>query len=121
MHKTWKISVDALLRFSFVFYLCFDLANAFFRKLLGIIGIGSLSSFICYLCIYIPVLICCLCIRKRRVVDSLALYFFLLLFFGITILIHPEYEYFYEREYWGVWDYVFRPENGIHIFLYQID
>ena len=56
--------------------------------------------------------------RKYFKIDFVALYILILFFFGITFLFHPEYEYFYTRETYGIWDHVLKPYRGIYAYLF---
>jgi hypothetical protein len=50
--------------------------------------------------------------------DFVVIYFLVLLFFGVTLLIHPEYGYYYKRADYGVWDHVLHLYRGIYAYLY---
>ena len=116
--RKWIVNQNDLYAFAFVMYLCVDFARVIFQKAFGLVGLSSFASVFCYLCICLPLVIACLCSRKIIAADFWALFTFLVLFFLATILIHPDYEYWYTRYYYGVWDYVFRPDNGLYIYLF---
>ncbi len=70
-------------------------------------------------CTYFPVLlICVMKPRKYIKADFIVLYLLIIFFFFVTITLHPEYEYYYLRENYGVWDHVLIPYRGIYAYLF---
>lgn len=118
IRKNLRITADELIGVLFVLYMCIDLLNAALRTVLGVLGLSSYAMIVSLILIYLPLLLLCLKSAKYVQVDFILLLLCLCLFFIVTYLIHPEYEYWYTRSYWGAWDYVFRPDNGLYIFLF---
>lgn len=58
--------------------------------------------------------------RKYIIKDFLLLYIFLLVFIGITILVHPEYEPYFGSEMgdYSLWKYILIPYRGIYAYLF---
>lgn len=85
---------------------------------MGLIGLESFSRGILLFLIYLVCAGLWGINRKFRVVDFVILLAIIIIFFGLTYLVHPEYNYVYTREYYGVWPYVLRPDNGIYAYLF---
>ena len=107
----WKMTVssDQLAELSCILYFSMPLI----KRLIGQYTYLSIAL------TFIPaVLLLCLDRRRQGWRDFLCLLFAVCFFFLITYFIHPEYEYYYARKYYGVWDYVLRPDNGLYAFLF---
>lgn len=114
--KLFYISYENLATFSFIVYF----ANPFFISFFSFFRIpNTISVFLTLLMIYVPLFILFFVAPKKYLkADFVILYIFLILFFGITWIFHPEYTpYFLKREY-GVWDTVFFPTHGIYTYLF---
>ena len=118
IRKNLRLTADESVGLLFVLYLCMELLNAAFRTLLGVIGLSDLAMIACFICVYVPLLFLCIKSTKYIQKEFILLFAFLCVFFLVTYIIHPDYEYWYTRSYWGVWDYVLRPDNGLYIFLF---
>ena len=61
-----------------------------------------------------------LCLKKRRLLvpDFWLMFFLIAIFFAFSYLAHPENAYWFEREDYGALNYVFRPDNGLFIYLF---
>ena len=68
--------------------------------------------------VYAPVIAVFLAARQQVPADFFFLLLYIGLYFGVTYLFHGEYEYYYEREQYGVADYVLRPDNGLYAYLF---
>lgn len=81
--------------------------------------LSGLSGYIVLFLTYVPVMLI-LCVRrgKRFPYDFFIIWTAILLFFLITYMIHPEYSDVYRKEYYGVWDYVIKPTNGLYAYLF---
>lgn len=105
--------------FAFVLFLCNILLGAIFRNALAVIGMARFYHLFSICIIYIPVLVLCIISPRKYIkIDFLILWISVILFLGITLLVHPEYEYWYARETYGVWDYVLRFDNDLYIYLF---
>lgn len=84
-----------------------------------ILGAGTLSKIISIGIAYVPVFLLCV-YKPRKYIkpDVVLLYVGIALFFYITLIIHPEYEYYYKREIYGIWPHVFIPYRGIYAYLF---
>jgi hypothetical protein len=111
-----KISDDLIADMAFILFF----SNALVR--LGcnwLLGTNNVSKSVAFVIIYLPVfLLCILNPRKYIKLDFLALMAFVLTFFIITIIIHPEYEPYYTREDYGIWDHVLIPFRGLYAYLF---
>lgn len=68
--------------------------------------------------VYCPVIALFIASRQRLPADFFCLLLFLCLYVSVTFILHPEYEYYYAREQYGLADYVLRPDNGLYIYLF---
>lgn len=114
--KLFYISYENLINFSFIVYF----ANPFFISFFSFLKIpNTISVFFTLLMIYVPVFILFFVDSKKYLkADFAILYIFLILFFGITWLFHPEYTPYYLKREYGIWDTVFFPTHGIYTYLF---
>lgn len=90
----------------------------FIKWVIGFI-LPAFAGYSSILLSWIPIFILLFLQRgKMKVFDFVLLLAGVLLFFALTYLVHPEYSYWYSREYFGVWDYVLRPDNGLYAYLF---
>lgn len=117
--KRKKISVDELVRLSVILFLSNPLMTTIFGSVMGKLGFGGYGRYVTVVAVYLPLLIACIkCPRKYIKADFLCVYVFIILFFAVTLLIHPEYEYWYARSDYGVWNYVLFPLKGLYGYLF---
>lgn len=114
--KFFYISYENLINFSFIVYF----ANPFFISFFSFLKIPhTITVLLTLLMIYIPVFVLFFLNSKKYLkVDFVILYIFLILFFAITWLIHPEYTPYYLKREYGVFDTVFFPTHGIYAYLF---
>lgn len=99
-------------------YLCLPLSSAIFSKIFSIVDLSSLGRLIALFITYLPLFLLTFCgENKIRVWDFWILFSLIVMFFTLTYWLHPEYEYWYIREDYGVLNYVLRPDNGLFIYL----
>lgn len=109
-----KITRDHLVAWAFVLYF----SMPFIKRCMRLVVPGFSNSAAIALT-YLPLLVLLvLCRGRLRKWDFAILWGAVLLFLLLTYLVHPEYKYWYVREYYGVWDYVLRPDNGIYAYLF---
>ncbi len=113
-----RFKASEVIGFSFMLYLCVDLLRAVLRVVLGVVGLSGSSMLVSLVIVYVPILLLCFVSAQFFQKDFIILLTFLFVFFFVSYLIHPDHEYWFTREYWGAWDYVFRPDNGLYIFLF---
>lgn len=69
--------------------------------------------------LYIPVLLLVFGNPRRYIkLDFIILFCAILFFIGATYLFHPEYEYVFSRETYGVWDYTLKPYEALYGYLF---
>lgn len=109
------ISRETLMFMSFILFFSSQFIRLVLSKILGKIGMLDKMT-ICVICIiYTPLLLALLINLNRglkKIIPFLFLLITVLLFFEITLLVHPEYQYWYSRETYGVVDTIFRPDKG---------
>ena len=90
----------------------------FLKWVLGFF-VSSYANYITMLLPWIPVLLL-FGLQKARIkaFDFIVLWLGIIFFFCLTYLFHPDYEYWYTRDYYGVWDNVLRPDNGLYAYLF---
>ena len=99
-------------------YLCIPLIIFVFEELLSFIGLAEYDVLITLLLIYGIFFLLCIFKRRLLVLDFWIIYILITMFFAISYLLYPEYDYFYTRTDYGVWHYILRPDNGIMIYLF---
>ncbi|MBQ6066718.1 MAG: O-antigen ligase family protein [Clostridia bacterium] len=99
-------------------YLTIPFWEWLFSQMLELSGNESLAVPCVLAVVYLPVVALFFAAKQKLPVDFFRLMLFLCLYLVVTFLIHPEYEYYYTREQYGVWDYVLRPNNGLYVYLF---
>lgn len=79
---------------------------------LSVLGMGELTILVAGLVTFTPLFLYVLLDKRLPCKRFVCLYALVAAFFGISLLIHPEYEYWYDREIYGVAYTVFRPDHG---------
>lgn len=111
------ISTEQIAEFAFVMYFANSLIRTIFNWIFG--GNSALTIILALSMSYIPVLIVCIMNpRKYLKIDFVLLMVWTIMFLLLTLLFHPEYEYFYSRPEFGVWDHVLIPYRGIYAYLF---
>ena len=112
------INSETVFMISFIMFFSLDLWVSVFRSVLRFVGLESYAFIFTIVVIYLPLLLVSLASNKIYAHEFFILLFILIFLFIITYLIHPDYEEWYTRDNYGVWDYVLRPDNGIYVFLF---
>ena len=117
-HNKTSINTNTCIDFLFFLYLCFPLLRLVFTWVLSPIGLEALARTI-IICVMV-FLFLILCLKKRRLLvpDFWLMFFLIAIFFAFSYLAHPENAYWFEREDYGALNYVFRPDNGLFIYLF---
>lgn len=116
-----RISNDALADIAFIFFFSSSLFSPIFGKLLSIFGMETafLRNTLIFLVAYCPLLIYISINRGKKIpFDFIVLFWSVSLFFLISLIIHPEYQYWYGRSDYGVLSYVFKPTEGLYAYLF---
>lgn len=114
-----KITLDTLIDISFILFFSSGFVRLISNSVLNRINLEIISTPVIVLVIYTPLILACICNSPKYVKkDFLILYIFLLLFFLLTYIIHPEYAPYYGRKGYGIWDYVFLPYKGLYAYLF---
>ena len=116
--KKFVVSKDAIALFLFVAFYTMPFLQWFFGIAFFFFESKTISFWMVLALIYLPTFFLILSSKKYFVVDFFLLWISIVLFFGITYIVHDEYEYVYRREFYGVFDYVFRPDNGLYAYLF---
>ena len=111
-----KMKTEQLAELSFILFF----SEALLRTLVtGVLGQGHISSWIGMLLPYVPLFLICVRNPRRYIkVDFIVIFILVLVFFATTLLLHPEYEPYYSRSSYGVWDHVLKPYRGIYAYLF---
>jgi len=114
-----RITEEQIYDIALILYLCSPAITFFIEEALELVGLKGVgvARFV------IIILICFLAVinalsRNRMQIDFWVIWAAAVCFLLISYIIHPEYEPWYTREEYGVWDYVLSPENGIYIYLF---
>lgn len=116
--KLHRLTSRDLALCAFIMFVCSPFINRCFAYVGSFVGLNHLSNMFTIIVIYLPVLWLMLMSPKYLKWDFWVFLLAVVAFFIVTYLIHPEYEYWYTRDPYGVWDYVLRPDNGIYIILF---
>lgn len=111
-----KLKTEQLAELSFILFFSDALIRLFFN---GVLGTNSLSMWLSMLLPYLPLFLICLKNPRRYIkADFVILYIAIIVFFALTLLVHPEYKFHYFRSDYGVWDHVLKPFRGIYAYLF---
>lgn len=104
---------------AFICYFSRPIITLLFKGVLGFVGLKNEAELCVLVVVYGLLLVACLLNPKQYLkLDCVLLLVFVCLFFAVTLCIHPEYEYWYKRTYYGVWDHVLKPSNGLYAYLF---
>ena len=112
-----RSSYDGIVNAMFFLYLCIPFIETVFARLLSVFDLSQYALAATLLPIYAMYFVLCIYKKRLLVLDFWVLLLFVICFFSITIMVHPEYQHWYERPDYGVINYVLRPDNGIFIYL----
>lgn len=110
-----RLKISYLSDLIFILYLGYPALVIAFEALLRPFGLMSFAQTAALITVYLPCFILVM-YRKISVPEFWAILVMVILFLGLTLAVHPEYEPWYTRAEYGVWDYVLRPDNGIYIY-----
>ena len=113
--KIIRINLSDLL---LLLYLCIPFINMIIAKVIPLNGMINYAPYFTIIVLAIGYWLVCAKNRKFLVPEFWVFYFTISIFFLLTIFIYPEYKYWYERNDFGVWNYVLRPGNGLFIYLF---
>ncbi len=117
--RTSIINRQNLANLAFVLYFCSDTVYSFSLRFLPIFSMGDMAVAFSDVLIYAPLAIVVLFYKKKRFLwESTLVLGGILLYFGLTYVIHPEYEFFYSRDMFGLKDSIFALNRGIYAFLF---
>ncbi|MDO4306317.1 MAG: O-antigen ligase family protein [Eubacteriales bacterium] len=114
----FRVTSETLKQLVFILYFCNPFIRLFFSALLSKFGMSEYAYLATIVLIYSLVLFLIVLDRRNFIKDFAVLFLFIIAFFAITLLIHPNYEYWYKRSTYGVWDYVLRPDNGLYAYFF---
>lgn len=112
------IESENLCELAFVLFFCNPLLTRWVQSVLYGTKYVTLRHTIPIVITYACVLLAFSIDRSRIPEDFFGLLLLICLFFIITYAIHPEYKFWYTRSYYGVYDYVLRPNNGLYAFFF---
>ncbi len=110
--KRTQVGVCQLEDTAFILYLCLPMISAIFARIIEPSFAVGAAVIITFLPLFFAHL------KRKMVWDFWGLYVFLIFFLLSTYIFHPEYEEWFTRDIYGIWDYVLRPDNGIYIYLF---
>lgn len=112
-----NINYDRAITWFICLYFSNGLIRLAVRRVLAFAGLQSLYIIFTNLIIYIPLILMLILMFSKRKLDKslwsfLIVTFTIISLFVLTLFFHPEYDRFFFRETYGIWDDVFRPDNG---------
>ena len=117
-HSRLRIKKSDYTCLLFFLFLCVPFFRAIFSTVFSAIGVEDGARTFILIVIAVLFLILCLQERKLLIPDFWLLLFAVAVFFALSYLAHPESAYWFERDGTGAFDYVFRPNNGLYIYLF---
>ncbi len=115
---SFAVTSQKLRDLGFVLFFCNPLITRGFRSLLWGTRYAYLGYTITAVIIYSCVVFAFMIDRSGFPADFPVLLTLIVLFFAGSYLIHPEYEFWYRRSYYGVYDYILRPDNGLYAYFF---
>lgn len=111
------IDYDKAITWFICLYFSSGLVRLAVRRVLAVARLQSQYILFANLIIYMPlILILILMISKRKIDKSLWSFLLVLcaavFLFALTLFFHPDYDRFFFRETYGIWEDVFRPDSG---------
>ncbi len=113
-----SFSVRTMKNLSFILYFSFPFIKLVFSFVLSKVGLSVWATIAALFVTYLPVAVLLLVKPRSVKKDFFILYGIIAYFIFMTYLLHPEYAFWYKRSYYGVWDYVLRPDNGIFAYFF---
>lgn len=113
------LSSEFLVSLSFICYFCAPLIRIAIKVVLGSLLGTQAVRMLTILVIYAPLIMACIIAPRKHIkADFIFLWLFVGLLFLFSYLTHDEYEYWYTRDNYGVWDYVLVPTEGLYAYLF---
>lgn len=112
------INLDMMAMVLFALFYAMPFLKWAVENIMGLLSLEQYARLMLLVVIYLLCFALCIINHKYIIPDFLGLLLIVVAFFCITFLIHPEYEYVYTREYYGVLPYVLRPDNGLYAYLF---
>ena len=114
-----RVDVSSLVALSFILFFAEPLIHLGYNYLfVSILGPGvtkTLSTFT----VYLPLMLACIVAPRKYIkTDFLLLWILVCLAFLLSWLVHSEYDYWYFRSDYGVWDYVLSFTNAFYSYLF---
>ncbi len=113
-----RITEKLLKDIAFILFFCRPLITRCFRFVLVRVGMSSFAIYPTLILIYLPVVILLLFYPKSIKLDFFLVLLGVSMFALVTYLFHPEYHFVYTRDFYGVVDYVLRPDNGLYAYFF---
>lgn len=114
-----KITVSTLADLAFILYFINPFLRTGFGWVTSFVGLESMAWTFTLILVYLPLFLLLLYKPRNTIpLDCIVLFAFVLAFFGVSFLLHPEYGTWYARADYGAWSYVFRPNQAIYAYLF---
>ena len=102
----------------FVLYFTLPVWEWLFTKALEPFGEESLAVPAALCMVWLPAVAVFMTEKRPLPADFFLIVVYLVLYLCATYCVHPDYEYYYFREEYGLADYVFLPDNGIYAYFF---
>lgn len=111
-----RIKTSVLADIAFILYFT---SSLFATGIAGIVNSQATGEYIVS-GIYFFLVLCLYLLSPRQYIkpDFWVLFTLLLAFFGLTALVKPDMVYWYSRDAYGMWDYVFFPTEALYAYLF---
>ncbi|AFQ45941.1 O-antigen ligase family protein [Desulfosporosinus meridiei] len=114
----FRLSKQTLANLCFMMFLASDMISFCTTRLFRLYGLEDYAWILTSIIIYFPLLLMPLASgERRRMLDFLLLWAAALVAFGMTIMVHPEYEAWFHHPLYGVFNYIFRPDRALYAYF----
>ena len=118
-NKKLRITASQMADITLIAFFALPLLQRVFHAILSVIGLGAYGAPLGRVAVYLLLLITIMLNPRRYFkLDFILIWLSVVCFFALSLLIHPEYEYWYARDYYGVWDHVLIPSEGLYAYLF---
>lgn len=114
-----KVRTNTLIDLSFVLYFCAPFLKSIFSTICTAIGVEGIAGILASIFVYLPLLVVLFQNPPKAIrLDFICLWIGVVIFFGLTAVVHPEYMDRYLHSEYGVLAYVLLPIEGLYAYWF---
>lgn len=116
----FKLSMDrnTMAQWILLLFLCEDFITQIMQSILGKVHLQAYAMGLVLSIIYFLTIIYIIQYQDKSWLTFLGMLAAVILIFLFTLWFHPEYEYFFTRENYGVADRILRPDRAVYAYLF---